>query len=217
VNEPDRTADTAHLHRPSAGGAAPANGAPPPYIGRYRVERLLGEGSFGQVHLAYDDRLHRPVAIKVPHAHLVAHATEAEAYLTEARMVAGLDHPHIVPIYDVGSTLDYPVFVVSKYVDGSDLAARLKQSPLSIQEAAELTATVAEALHYAHQHGLFHRDIKPANILVDRAGQPSIGDFGMALREQDVGKGPRFAGTPAYMSPEQARGEGHRARMGVLW
>src|SRR5262249_41443406 len=134
----------------------------------------------------------------------------AEAYLTEARTVANLDHPHIVPVYDVGSTPDFPFFVVSKYIDGTDLAARIKQSRLSIPEAVELVATVAEALHHAHKQALVHRDIKPGNILLDRTGKPFVADFGLALREQDVDKGPGYAGTPAYMSPEQARGEGHR-------
>src|SRR5207249_1829163 len=77
-------------------------------------------------------------------------------------------------------------------------------------EAAELVATVAEALHCAHKRGLVHRDIKPGNILIDQDGQPHVVDFGLALREQDLGNGHRYAGTPAYMSPEQARGEGHR-------
>ena len=103
-----------------------------------------------------------------------------------------------------------PCFVVSKYIDGTDLATRLKQSRLTLHEAVELVATVAEALHHAHKQGLVHRDIKPGNILLDRSGKPFVADFGLALREQDVGKGPRYAGTPAYMSPEQARGEGHR-------
>jgi serine/threonine protein kinase len=135
---------------------------------------------------------------------------DAEAYLAEARTVANLDHPHIVPVYDVGSTPDFPCFVVSKYIDGTDLARRIKQSRLSIHEAVEVVATVADALHHAHKQGLVHRDIKPGNILLDRSGKPFVADFGLALREQDVGKGPRYAGTPAYMSPEQARGEGHR-------
>jgi serine/threonine protein kinase len=110
----------------------------------------------------------------------------------------------------VGSTDQFPCFVVSKYIDGIDLANRLKQSRLPLQEAVDLMATVAGALHHAHQQGLVHRDVKPGNILLDRAGKPFVADFGLALREQDVGRGPRFAGTPAYMSPEQARGEGHR-------
>ena len=179
-------------------------------IGRYRIERILGEGGFGRVYLAHDDQLQRPVAIKVPHRKLVDRLEDAEAYLTEARTVANLDHPHIVPVFDVGSTEDCPCYVVSKYIDGTDLASRLKKSRLSIHEAVELVATVAEALHHAHKQGLVHRDIKPGNILLDRSGKPFVADFGLALREQDVGKGPRYAGTPAYMSPEQARGEGHR-------
>src|SRR5471032_2586584 len=182
----------------------------PPQIGRYRVEKILGQGGFGLVYLAHDDQLQRLVAIKVPHRHRVSTTEDADAYLTEARTVANLDHPNIVPVYDVGSTEDCPCFVVSKYIDGTDLATKLKQSRLSIHETVELVATVAEALHHAHKQGLVHRDIKPGNILLDKSGKPFVADFGLALREQDVGKGPRYAGTPAYMSPEQARGEGHR-------
>ena len=168
------------------------------------------KGGFGLVYLAHDDQLQRLVAIKVPHRKLVDRPEAAEAYLTEARTVANLDHPHIVPVFDVGSTEDCPCYVVSKYIDGTDLATRLKRSRLTIHEAVELVATVAEALHHAHKQGLVHRDIKPGNILLDHSGKPFVADFGLALREQDVGKGPRYAGTPAYMSPEQARGEGHR-------
>ena len=193
---------------PAAAGMAPAG--LPDRIGRYRIERVLGKGGFGLVYLAHDDQLSRPVAIKVPHRNLVDRLEDAEAYLTEARTVANLDHPHIVPVFDVGSTEQFPCFVVSKYIDGTDLATRLKQSRLSIHETVELVATVAEALHHAHKQGLVHRDIKPGNILLDKSGKPFVADFGLALREQDVGKGPRYAGTPAYMSPEQARGEGHR-------
>src|ERR1022692_1104061 len=182
----------------------------PQQIGRYRVQKILGKGGFGLVYLAYDEQLKRAVAIKVAHARLIAQASDAEAYLTEARTVANLDHPHIVPVFDVGSTEQFPCFVVSKYIDGTDLHARLKQSRLPLNEAVELVATVAEALHYAHKQEIVHRDIKPGNILLDKSGKPFVADFGLALREQDVGKGPRYAGTPAYMSPEQARGEGHR-------
>src|SRR6202011_735329 len=167
-------------------------------------------GGFGLVYLAHDDQLKRLVAIKVPHRKLVDRPEVAQAYLAEPRTVANLDHPNIVLVHDVGSTEDCPCYVVSKYIDGTDLARRIKQSRLSIHESVELVAAVAEALHYAHKQGLVHRDIKPSNILLDSSGEPFVADFGLALREQDIGKGPRFAGTPAYMSPEQARGEGHR-------
>src|SRR5271170_4722455 len=158
----------------------------PSRIGRYRIEKTLGQGGFGLVYLAHDEQLQRLVAIKVPHRKLVDRPAAAEAYLTEARTVANLDHPNIVPVHDVGSTDEFPCYVVSKYVDGTDLATRLKQSRLPQHETVQLTATVAEALHHAHKHGLVHRDIKPGNILVDKSGKPFVTDFGLALREQDV-------------------------------
>ncbi len=209
MNDHERTGD----YQPGGNDQPAALAVPaaqPHHVGRYRIDKVLGQGGFGLVYLAHDDQLQRLVAIKVPHRKLVDRPEAAEAYLTEARTVANLDHPHIVPVFDVGGTEDCPCYVVSKYIDGTDLATRLKQSRLSIHEAVELVATVAEALHHAHKQGLVHRDIKPGNILLDRSGKPFVADFGLALREQDVGKGPRYAGTPAYMSPEQARGEGHR-------
>jgi serine/threonine protein kinase/formylglycine-generating enzyme required for sulfatase activity len=182
----------------------------PLHIGRYRVEKLLGEGGFGRVYLAHDDQLRRPVAVKVPHARLVAQAGDAEAYLAEARTVAGLDHPNIVPVFDIGSTDTCPCYIVSRYVEGNTLAQRIKDDRPSSHEATHLVATVAEALHYAHRQRLVHRDIKPSNILLDKSAKPYVADFGLALKEEDFGRGVGFAGTPAYMSPEQARGEGHR-------
>jgi serine/threonine protein kinase/formylglycine-generating enzyme required for sulfatase activity len=182
----------------------------PSQIGRYRIDQVLGEGSFGRVYLAHDDQLNRRVAIKVPHQPRLADPIEADAYWAEARVLAGLDHPNILPVYDVGTTPDGKCFVVSKLLEGSDLARRMKETRFSHHQAAELIATVAEALHHAHRKGLVHRDIKPANILLDNGGRPYVADFGLALREEDFGKGSGFAGTPAYMSPEQARGEGHR-------
>ena len=182
----------------------------PAHIGRYRVEKLLGKGGFGRVFLAQDDQLGRPVAVKVPYARIVSNTNRAEAYLAEARMVANLDHPHIVPVYDVGSTDEFPCYMVCKYIEGSDLATKLKRSRLTYNEATDLVATVAEALHYAHAQGVVHRDVKPGNILIDTDGTPFVLDFGLALRDGSYGQGPRYAGTPAYMSPEQALGEGHR-------
>ncbi|HBI43180.1 MAG TPA: serine/threonine protein kinase [Planctomycetales bacterium] len=182
----------------------------PQRIGRYRIERVLGKGGFGLVYLAHDEQLQRLVAIKVPHSNLVSRPEDAEAYLIEARTVANLDHPNIVPVHDVGSTENFPCYVVSKFIEGSTLAERIKANRPSVAEAAEIVATVAETLQYAHKQGIVHRDVKPGNILLDTRGNPFVADFGLALREQDIGKGTRFAGTPAYMSPEQARGEGHR-------
>jgi serine/threonine protein kinase len=182
----------------------------PNRLGRYRVLEKLGEGGFGVVYKGYDDELHREVAIKIPPADWVASPENAEAYLAEARVLAKLDHPGIVPVYDVGRTSDGICYLVWKFVPGSDLRRRIKAARLSHREAVEIVARVAEALHYAHQCGFVHRDIKPANILLDSASRPVVADFGLALRQQDFGTGPSFAGTPRYMSPEQARGEGHR-------
>ncbi len=182
----------------------------PAHVGRYRVERLLGQGGFGRVYLARDELLQRLVAVKVPHAYLIVSPQDADVYLAEARTAAVLDHPGIVPVFDVGSTPDCPCFIVSKFIDGRTLAWTIRQQRPAPPGAAALVATVAEALQHAHQRGIVHRDIKPSNILLDAAGRPFVADFGLALREQDVGHGPRYDGTPAYMSPEQARGEGHR-------
>lgn len=181
----------------------------PRHLGRYRVESTLGQGAFGSVYLAQDDELKRLVAIKVPHCHRFAEADDVQEYLSEAQVLATLDHPHIVPVYDAGRTDDGSCFVVSKYIHGSDLAKTLEQSRLSALSAVRLVASVADALHFAHSRGIVHRDVKPGNILLDEAGTPYVTDFGLALREEDFGKGEGFVGTPAYMSPEQARGAGH--------
>jgi eukaryotic-like serine/threonine-protein kinase len=181
----------------------------PPNIGRYRIIRRLGQGGFGRVYLAHDDDLDRPVAIKVPNPERITDPEDVEAFLIEAKILAKLDHPNIVPVHDVGRTEDGFCFVVSKLIEGSDLAVRIGQARLPFRDSAEMVATIAEALHYARTRGLVHRDVKPANILIDVSGKPCLADFGLALRDEDYGKGGGLAGTPSYMSPEQARGEGH--------
>ena len=125
----------------------------PERVGRYRVEKFLGKGGFGLVYLARDEQLSRPVAVKVPHPERVARPEDAEPYLAEARTVANLEHPHIVPVYDVGGTAEHPFFVVSKYIEGTDLARKIKESRLALGQAVQLVATVADALHYAHGKG----------------------------------------------------------------
>ena len=182
----------------------------PSKIGRYRIIHRLGQGGFGRVYLAHDDDLDRAIAIKVPNPERISRSEDLEAFLIEAKVLAKLDHPHIVPVFDVGRTEEGLCFVVSKLIDGSDLAVRMDQGRPSFRDSAELVATIADALHYAHTRGLVHRDIKPANILIDAAGKLCVADFGLALKDEDFGKGGGLAGTPAYMSPEQARGEGHR-------
>lgn len=179
-------------------------------VGRYRLLRLLGEGAFGRVHLAVDEELQRRVAIKVPTPERFRNPADAEAYLAEARTVATLDHPNIVPVYDVGRASDGSVYVVSKFIEGCTLAQRIAERPTA-DEACRLVTIVARALDHAHRKRLVHRDVKPANILIEIAtGTPYVADFGLAIREEAALLNGSVAGTPAYMSPEQVRGEGHR-------
>ncbi|HEV3003556.1 MAG TPA: serine/threonine-protein kinase, partial [Pirellulales bacterium] len=197
---------------PTLAGDAPQTAdeaPPPPRIGRYAVRRLLGRGGFGAVWLADDEELRRPVAIKVPRRDRVSSPATVSEFLREARTAAALRHPGIVTIFDVGRRHEGDCYVVMEYVEGLSLAERLRTGRPGFDEAVEWMVYVAEAVHYAHKQGLVHRDLKPANILLDAAGRPYVADFGLALREEDFGRSWRDAGTPAYMSPEQARGEGH--------
>jgi serine/threonine protein kinase len=198
---------------PTKGNSGPAVGPMPAAedledvteVGRYKVIKRLGSGAFGLVYLATDPDLKREVAIKVPHPHMVA---DAESYLSEAQNVARLDHPGIVPVYDVGRTTDGKCYVVSKFIRGGSLDTTMEERR-PFDASARLVADIAEALHHAHHRGLVHRDIKPANILMDEGGHPVVADFGLALKDEEFGQGGTFSGTPAYMSPEQARREGH--------
>ena len=182
---------------------SPANTGLPERVGQYRVTARLGSGGCGVVYRGLDDA-GREVAIKVPHPGWGA-LTDAEAGL-----LAGLDHPGIVRFYEAGRADDGTAYLVSEYVEGGDLAALLERERPTPEAAAAIVARVAQALHHAHQRGLFHRDIKPANILLASDGLPKVTDFGLAMRETEFGTGVSFAGTLAYMSPEQARREGHR-------
>ena len=181
----------------------------PKQLGRYRIDKLLGQGGFGKVYKAWDEHLLRPVAIKVTLRQL-EDSDSADNFLSEARTVAALDHPHIVAVYDVGQTEDKGYFVVSRLIDGRDLAKCLREHRPGRQHSIEIITSIADALHYAHTKGLVHRDVKPANILLDVSGQAFLTDFGVSLNAAHIGKGPEWAGSFGYMSPEQARGESHR-------
>jgi serine/threonine-protein kinase len=177
---------------------------------RYRIERELGAGGMATVYLAEDLKHHRKVAIKVLHAELSA-MLGPERFLKEIELTANLQHPHILPLFDSGSA-DGLLYYVMPYVDGETLRGRLeRERQLPIADSIRIASEVADALEYAHKHGVIHRDIKPENILL-HDGHVLVADFGIALAVQQAG-GQRMTqtglslGTPQYMSPEQAMSE----------
>ena len=181
-------------------------------IGSYQILRLLGEGSFGKVYLAFDPELKRQVAVKVPGSERFSREVTAERFLREAQAAASLPrHPGIVFVYQFGRLANGMCFVAMEYVEGESLKEHLGSSSLSVDTAIELIIRIADALHHAHKHGLVHRDLKPANIMLDKSHRPLIADFGLALADRPwQDRGVEFAGTPSYMAPEQIRGETHR-------
>ena len=175
-------------------------------IDRYQVVCSIGQGAFGEVYLAKDPTLDRSVAIKVLSADRAYAGADPQELLREARVIAKLDHPQIVPVFDFGQTEDGDCFIVSKYIKGKDLRSEIRKS-LSHLEAAKITAQLAQALQAAHRVGVIHRDVKPANVILDENRAPNLLDFGLALRHHSEHSEGAYAGTPAYMSPEQRRGE----------
>jgi eukaryotic-like serine/threonine-protein kinase len=176
---------------------------------RYRIKRQLGEGGMATVYLATDLRHERPVAVKVLRPEIAA-ALGSERFLREIKTTAQLTHPHILPLLDSGGA-DDTLFYVMPYVDGESLRARLgREKQLPLDDALQIAREVADALSYAHSHGVIHRDIKPENILLE-AGHAVVADFGIARAVSEAG-GDRLTetgvtlGTPMYMSPEQAAG-----------
>jgi WD40 repeat protein len=182
-------------------------------IGHFELVERLGIGGFGAVWKARDTELDRTVAIKIPRAGRLGTPEIEVSFLREARAAAQLKHPGIVTVHEVGRQ-DDTIYIVSDLVRGASLSEWLTAAQPTAREAAELCAKIADALDHAHRAGIVHRDLKPSNIMVDEDGQPHIMDFGLARR--DVGEvtvtiDGQMLGTPAYMSPEHARGEAHQA------
>ena len=181
-------------------------------VGNFELVERLGMGAFGTVWKARDTVLDRKVAVKIPRASQLT-SDEAEKFFREARAAAQLRHPNIVSVYEVGRDGD-TIYIVSEFVRGVPLSDLLADRRLSHREAAQLALKVVMALEHAHKAGVIHRDLKPQNIMIDGNGEPHLMDFGLAKREAGeitITVDGQIFGTPAYMSPEQARGEGHHA------
>jgi serine/threonine-protein kinase len=180
----------------------------PRAFGGYQLQKELGRGGMGVVYVARQESLGRTVALKRVLRGELAGPADLDRFRAEARAASHLDHPNIVPVYEVGEVDGQPYFTM-QYVAGTTLSARLAEGPLPPHEAATLLAAVARAIHYAHGRGVLHRDLKPSNILIDESGQPHVSDFGLAKRVEageSLTRSGAVLGTPAYMAPEQASG-----------
>ncbi len=180
-------------------------------LGKFEILEELGCGAFGTVYRARDTSLDRIVAVKVSRGSLNGRE-ELDRFFRETRSAAALRHPGIVTVYEAGQS-GGRCYLVSELVPGPTLAQRLAAGRPTFGDAAEIVARVAEALHYAHQQGVIHRDIKPSNILLDAEDRPLVADFGLSRRMSDctLTVEGQILGTPAYMPPEQAQGDAHRA------
>jgi len=192
---------------------------------KYRVDSMIGQGGMGAVFKAWDVRLERPVAIKVVRAELISDPDSRARFRRESQIVARLQHPSIVTVYDYGNLADGAAFLVMEFVPGEDLRHFLKrEGKLEAGRMSSLMNGIAGGVDVAHQSGIFHRDLKPENILLPTSGTgPKVVDFGVAkLTNKGTGDGSTLSvvgtivGTPAYMSPEQLRGEAVDARADVF-
>ena len=182
----------------------------PDKVGRYKIKSELGRGGMATVYRAYDPSFDREVAIKVLPREMVHNLVFRARFKRELKLIASLEHPAIVPVYDVGEEGDGRQYFVMRYMGGDSLSDWIKKGALSLQDTALLIERLASALDYAHSKGIVHRDIKPDNVLFDETNHPYLTDFGIAkLTESAVsatGSGGGTMGTPAYVSPEQAQG-----------
>lgn len=180
----------------------------------YDIEREIGRGGMASVYLARQTLLDREVALKVLAPDFVRDKIQAQRFLQEARMLAQLNHPHVVAIYDVGTTGDGVAYFSMQKLDGGDFGRRMAEG-ISEEDLIETLVAVAAALGYAHERGYVHRDVTPGNIMFDGAGKPVLTDFGIALRvdaDARMTAAGHSIGTGHYMSPEQARGQAVDAR-----
>jgi TolB-like protein/Flp pilus assembly protein TadD len=185
-------------------------------VGRYRIVRAIGRGGMGLIYLAIDPRLNRNVALKLLPAHMDVDSNARRRFEEEARAASRLDHPHIATVYEVDETADGRLFIAMAYYHGETLREKLKREPFSINGAVALATQIADGLTAAHAAGLVHRDIKPANVIVTQQGVAKIVDFGIArIATEETAHDGATAGTVAYMSPEQTRGEAPSPRMDV--
>jgi len=178
-------------------------------IGRHQIVSVLGQGGMGTVYAAYDPNFQRNIAIKVLPP-TFSHQPEIRArFEREARTIAALEHPTIVPVYDFGQE-NGQLYIVMRLLSGESLAERLNKGPLSLDEVKRILRSLASALDYAHSRGVIHRDLKPGNILFDEEENAFLSDFGIAKLVLDTSinlTGAGMVGTPAYMSPEQVQGD----------
>jgi eukaryotic-like serine/threonine-protein kinase len=183
---------------------------PQTQIGRYRLDSVIGSGGMAVVHLGYDSRLGRPVAVKLLADNLAARPDFRRRFLREARLAAALSHPNIVQVYDTGEDGDGRPYIVMEYVEGESLAAMLaRERRLAAARVSAVALDCCAGLGYAHAAGLVHRDIKPHNLLVGTDGAVKIADFGVArsLDGESLTVDGSVLGTAGYLAPEQARGE----------
>jgi Tol biopolymer transport system component/predicted Ser/Thr protein kinase len=176
-------------------------------ISHYKITEKLGEGGMGVVYKAEDTKLDRPVALKFLAAHLLNDEEAKARFLREAKAAAGLHHPNICPVHEIGEA-EGKTFLSMAFIEGEPLEAKIERGPLPLKEVLEIGRQIAEGLEAAHEKGVVHRDIKPANVMVDAKGRATIMDFGLArLTEASrLTKTDQTMGTVAYMSPEQAQG-----------
>ena len=196
-------------------GGIEGGGIPGEIVGDYELIELLGAGGMGGVWRARQISLHREVALKMIRAGEFAGPEEVRRFLNEAEAVAQLEHPNIIPIYEIGEAARRHFFSM-KLVAGDTLAARLRRdtrAPLPTSEAIRILAKVARAVHFAHERGVLHRDLKPGNILLDTGDEPLVADFGLARQletDSQLTVTGAILGSPAYMAPEQASGQHDR-------